>query len=111
MCSIDGNDGKSRLTLAKEGLKKLISILDERNDRVSLLTFNHEIQKLFTLNCKKDIETKFLNDIDAIKANGGTDLFGSIEAAIENFSKDNNDTNKLRRILCITDAYYCDKNN
>ena len=111
MSSIDDSKiGKSRLTLAKEGLKKLISILDEKNDRVSLLTFNHEIQKLFTLNCKKDIETKFLNDIDAIKANGGTDLFASIEAAIENFSKETND-NKLRRILCITDAYYSDNNN
>ena len=111
MSSIDDSKiGKSRLTLAKEGLKKLISILDERNDRVSLLTFNHEIQKLFTLNCKKDIENKFLNDIDAIKANGGTDLFASIEAAIENFSKETND-NKLRRILCITDAYYSDNNN
>jgi hypothetical protein len=111
MSSIDDSKiGKSRLTLAKEGLKKLISILDERNDRVSLLTFNHEIQKLFTLNFKKDIETKFLNDIDAIKANGGTDLFASIEAAIENFSKETND-NKLRRILCITDAYYSDYNN
>ena len=111
MSSIDDSKiGKSRLTLAKEGLKKLISILDEKNDRVSLLTFNHEIQKLFTLNCKKDIENKFLNDIDAIKANGGTDLFASIEVAIENFSKETND-NKLRRILCITDAYYSDNNN
>ena len=77
MSSIDNSSiGKSRLTLAKEGLKKLVSILDEKNDRVSLLTFNHEIQKLFTLINKKDIETKFLNDIDAIKANGGTDLLG-----------------------------------
>ena len=113
MSSIDNSSiGKSRLTLAKEGLKKLVSILDEKNDRVSLLTFNHEIQKLFTLINKKDIETKFLNDIDAIKANGGTDLLGSMRDAMENFSSEtSNESNKVRRILCITDAYYEDNNN
>ena len=113
MSSIDDSKiGKSRLNLAKEGLKKLISILDDKNDRVSLLTFNHEIQKLFTLINKENIETKFLKDIEAIRANGGTDLLGAVEAAIENFSNDEKDEpNKYRRILCITDAYYSDENN
>ena len=111
MSSIDDSKiGKSRLTLAKEGLKKLVSILDE-NDRASLITFNHEIQKLFTLNKKEDIETKFLHDIDAIRANGGTDLLGAVAAAMENFSNETDGPNKLRRILCITDAYYSDDNN
>ena len=112
MSSIDDSKiGKSRLTLAKEGLKKLVSILDEKNDRVSLITFNHEIQKLFTLIQKEDIEAKFLNDIDAIKANGGTDLLSAVKAAMENFSNEKDEPNKLRRILCITDAYYSDKDN
>jgi len=112
MSCIDDNSSDSRLTLAKKGLKKLVSILDQKNDRVSLLTFNHEIQKLFTLNHKEDIETKFLNDIDAIRANGGTDLLEAVKVAIDNFS--NNETaepNKMKRILCITDAIYEDRNN
>ena len=46
---------KCRLELAKEGFKKLVSILDEKNDRVSLLTFNHEINKIFSLYHKEDI--------------------------------------------------------
>ena len=112
MSTIDSNEkGKSRLTLAIEGLKKLVSILDEKNDRVSLLTFNHDVQKLFTLIHKEEIERKFLSDIDAITADGGTDLLGSFESAIENFSIENNDSNKVRRILCITDAYYNDDHN
>ena len=87
MSSIDSDKiGKSRLTLAKEGLKKLVSILDEKNDRVSLLTFNHNAQKLFTLIHKEEIERKFLSDIDAIEADGGTDLLGSIKSAMDNFS-------------------------
>ena len=101
---------KCRLDLAKEGLKKLVSILDEKNDRASLITFNHEIQKLFTLVNKEDIETEFLNDIDAISPNGGTDLLNAVKAAMENFSNEKDESNKLRRILCLTDAYYKDKN-
>ena len=112
MSHIDSDKiGKSRLTLAKEGLKKLVSILDEKNDRISLLTFNHSVQKLFTLIHKKEIESKFLSDIDAIEADGGTDLLGLIKSAMENFSIENNDSNKVRRILCITDAYYDDDSN
>ena len=102
---------KCRIELAKEGLKKLVSILDEKDDRVSLLTFNHEIQKIFTLMHKEEIETKFLNDLNSIRANGGTDLLGAVEGAMNNFGDESNTSNKMRRILCITDAYYSDKNN
>ena len=112
MSSIDDKNSDSRLTLAKKGLKKLVSILDQKNDRVSLLTFNHEINKLFTLNHKEDIEKKFLNDIDAIRASGGTDLLEAVKIAIDNFSSNGTDEpNKMKRILCITDAIYTDNNN
>ena len=102
---------KCRLELAKEGFKKLVSILDEKNDRVSLLTFNHEINKIFSLYHKEDIETKFLNDLNAIRANGGTDLLGAVEGAMNNFTDEDNNSDKIKRILCITDAYYSDKND
>lgn len=101
---------KCRLDLAKEGLKKLVSILDEKNDRVSLITFNHEIQTIFPLSHKEDIENDFLY-IDSITANGGTDLLGGVEKAMKNFTNEKDETNKLRRILCITDAYYSDNDN
>ena len=102
---------KCRIELAKEGFKKLVSILDEKNDRVSLLTFNHEIKTIFNLIHKEDIETKFLNDLNAIRANGGTDLLGAVEGAMNNFTDEDNNSDKIRRILCITDAYYSDNNN
>ena len=54
MSSIDGKDVKSRITLAKESLIKLVSIMDE-NDKMSLITFNHETQKIFDLLDKKEI--------------------------------------------------------
>ena len=59
MSSIDGNDAKSRITLAKESLKKLVSILDAGKDKMSLITFNHETKKIFGLLNKNEIEQKF----------------------------------------------------
>ena len=59
MSCIDGNDAKSRITLAKESLTKLVSIMDAENDKMSLITFNHSTQKIFDLLDKKEIENNF----------------------------------------------------
>ena len=109
MCSIDGNDGKSRLTLAKESLKKLVSIM-ETNDRMSLITFNHNTEEIFGLLNKEEISQKFLNDIDSIKARGGTDLVLALKSAMNNFNFEEQ-TTKERRIILITDAAYNDLND
>jgi hypothetical protein len=109
MCSIDGNDGKSRLTLAKESLKKLVSIMDT-NDRMSLITFNHNTEEIFGLLNKEDISQKFLNDIDSIKARGGTDLVSALQASMKNFNFEEQIT-KEKRIILITDAAYNDLND
>jgi uncharacterized protein YegL len=110
MSCIDGNDAKSRLTLAKESLKKLVSIMDLDNDKMSLITFNHKTQKIFELLNKNDIQQKFLSDIDSIKANGGTDLFEALKAAMNNLNMENVEK-KEKRIIMITDAAYKDVNN
>ena len=109
MSSIDGKDVKSRITLAKESLIKLVSIMDE-NDKMSLITFNHETQKIFDLLDKKEIENKFLNDINSIKANGGTELVEALRAAMNNLDMENINK-KEKRIIMITDAYYSDDDN
>lgn len=110
MSCIDGKDAKSRLTLAKESLKKLVSIMDSNNDKMSLITFNHQIQEIFGLLNKDEIEQKFLGDIDTIKASGGTDLYGALKAAMNNLDMENVDK-KEKRIIMITDACYNDKDN
>ncbi len=109
MSSIDGKDGKSRIRLARDSLKKLVALMNQKDDKMSLITFNHNTEKIFELLDKEEIEKKFLNDIDAIKANGGTDLVGALKAAIDNFG-DTNDKNE-KRIIMITDVEYCDDND
>ena len=103
----DGTNDKDRITLAKESLKKLVSIMDEKNDKMSLITFNHETTKIFGLLDKNEIQKKFLNDLDAIKAGGGTDLVLALKDAMNNLNLDNN-VKKEKRIIMITDAAYED---
>ena len=110
MSCIDGNDKKSRITLVKESLKKLVSIMDPINDKMSLVTFNHNSQKIFDMINRNEIETKFLNDIDSIRANGGTDLVGALRAAMDNINMENVEQ-KEKRIIMITDAAYRDVND
>ncbi len=56
MSTIDKINSKSRITLAKESLKKLISIIDDKNDKMSLITFNNKTNKIFGLLNKKEIQ-------------------------------------------------------
>ena len=110
---ISGSMSGSRINLAKKSLKKLISIMDEKDDKMSLITFNHETQKIFGLLDKNEIEKKFLYDLDAIKAGGGTDLVGALELAMSNINNNNEnlDDKKEKRIVMITDVEYDDNDN
>ena len=111
MNEIDKNsEGNSRIQLAKESLKKLVSIKDDKNDKISLVTFNHEVNKIFGLLEKNEIQNKYLNDIDNIKASGGTDLYSAIEFAMKNFDENKNN-NKEKRVVVITDDVYNDKDD
>ena len=108
MSSIDGNDTKNRLSLAKESLIKLVSILDEKNDKMSLITFNDETKEIFGLSNKKEIEEKYLNDFNKLESFGETDLVLALKAAMSNL---NNKEKKEKRIVMITDAVYDDIND
>ena len=110
MSSIDGKDAKSRLTLAKESLKKLVSIMDREKDKMSLITFSHETNKIFKLINKDEIQQKYLNRLNNIKANGGTDLVKGLKDAMNNLDMET-PKKKEKRIIMITDAAYDDIND
>ena len=113
MGTIDGNDGKSRIQLALESLTKLVGIMDQETDRISLTTFNHETQKIFGLLGRNEIENKFLNDLKSIKDGGGTDLVLALKGAMDNMDINEEDKNikKDKRIIMITDADYYDEDD
>ena len=109
-CESDYPDYKKRITLAKESLIKLVSIMDEKNDKISLITFNHEAKKIFGLLKKSEIEEKYLNDLASIRASGGTDLVEALKASMDNINT-NEKENKENRIIMITDVDYDDHND
>ena len=113
MGTIDGNDGKSRIQLALESLTKLVGIMDQETDRISLITFNHETQKIFGLLGKNEIENKFLNDLKSIKDGGGTDLVLALKGAMDNMDINEEDKSikKNKRIIMITDVDYYDEDD
>ena len=113
MSTIDGNYGKTRINLALESLSKLVSIMDQETDRISLTTFNHESQRIFGLLGKNEIEKKFLNDLKSIRAGGGTDLVLALKGAMDNMdiNEVNKNIKKDKRIIMITDVDYYDEND
>ena len=107
MFCTDENETKTRLDLAKEALIKLVSTLDEKNDRLSLITFNQKTEKIFGLLTKSEIQKNEINKLENIKAGGGTNLIDAAMSAMDNLDLSENNLKK-KRIIFITDAYYDD---
>ena len=107
MFCTDENETKTRLDLAKEALIKLVSVMDEKNDRLSLITFNQKAENIFGLLNKNEIEKNQIQKLKDIKAGGGTNLIDAAIAAADNLNKEEN-INKKKRMIFITDAYYDD---
>lgn len=103
-------DYRQRIDLAKDSLRKLISLMDEDKDKLSLIAFNHKIEKIFGLLKKSEIEKKFLYDLASLRPSGGTDLVEALKAAMENINTNEKD-NKENRIIMITDVDYDDHND
>jgi len=99
---------KTRLDLAKEALTKLVSIMDDSNDRMSLITFNEKTQKIFELSNKSEIQNNQLHKLTSIKAGGGTNLLEAGKAALDNLNLNKESSGKRKRLVFITDAYYED---
>ena len=99
---------KTRLDLAKEALTKLVSIMDDSNDRMSLITFNEKTQKIFELSNKSEIQNNQLHKLASINAGGGTNLLEAGKAALDNLNLNKESSGNRKRLVFITDAYYED---
>jgi uncharacterized protein YegL len=106
MFCTEEHEVKSRLDLAKETLIKLVSIMDN-DDRLSLITFNQKAKTIFGLSNKGEIEKSIKQYLEGIKAGGGTNLIDAAIASLDNLNMNENN-NKKKRIVFITDAYYDD---
>jgi Mg-chelatase subunit ChlD len=113
ICVIDvsGSMSGEKILLVKESLKKLISLMTEK-DRISIVLFNHQAFKILDLTYttsenKMDIKNKINN----IKAGGGTIIISGLTTAIDILkldqlkNKDNKDyKNRIPSIILLSDG-------
>lgn len=94
----------SKIDLAKAGLKDMYASL-KPGDIVNLMVFSNkastELQRYVV---GKETEAKYLSAVDAIKAEGGTNLQMALEEAYRQ-AEANVDSKKMNRLLLMTDAH------
>ena len=87
ICVIDvsGSMMGEKIKLVKQSLKVLLEMMGEK-DKLGLVLFNHDSQKLLDLTYTTPENKKnIINLIDKIQARGGTYILSGLEKAIEMF--------------------------
>jgi Ca-activated chloride channel homolog len=99
---------KSRLWLSVEAIKMFISKL-RPTDSVGVITFNSHAQIILEPTYKSNLPADFFDQLDKIKANGGTTIRSGFEMAVNllrGFISDNKLKDSENRIIMLTDV--CD---
>ena len=113
ICVIDvsGSMTGEKIILVKESLKKLISLMSEK-DRISIVLFNHQSFKILDLTyTTSENKIDITNKINSIKAGGGTIIISGLTTAIDILkldqlkNKDNKDyKNRIPSIILLSDG-------
>ena len=111
ICVIDisGSMMGEKIELVKESLKILIGMMD-KNDRLALILFDNNSQVFFDLNYLTDKTKKELtNQINSIKAHGGTNILSGLQLAVNILKKEKDNTkneNRVSSVILLSDG--CD---
>ena len=84
ICVIDvsGSMVGEKIKLVKQSLKVLLELMGEQ-DKLGLVLFNHQSQKLLDLTyTTKENKKNIISLIDSIQAGGGTYILGGLEIAV-----------------------------
>lgn len=119
ICVIDisGSMNKEKLTLVKDSLKTIISLMD-KNDRMALILFNDKSTQYLDLSYLSD-ETKKLYKakIDGITARGGTNILSGLEKAVillkeqQNNKISEENSNRISSVILLSDGNDNDLND
>ena len=94
ICVIDvsGSMMGEKIKLVKQSLKVLLEMMGE-NDKLGLVLFNHQAQKLLDLTFTTSENKKMIIGlIDKIQARGGTYILGGLEIAVSMFKSSSNES-------------------
>jgi Mg-chelatase subunit ChlD len=93
ICVIDvsGSMMGEKIKLVKQSLKVLLEMMGA-NDKLGLVLFNHQAEKLLDLTFTTSENKKMINGlIDKIQARGGTYILGGLEIAVNMFKSSSNE--------------------
>ena len=102
----------SRITYAKEAIKKLVDNLLEE-DYIGITSFDTSSSVVVPFTSKKELDTAEMHAaISLLSTRGGTNLFAGLQGAVNNLkTKINESSNTFNRIIFITDMESFDDNN
>ena len=112
ICVIDvsGSMMGEKIKLVKQSLKVLLEMMGA-NDKLGLVLFNHQAEKLLDLTFTTSENKKMINGlIDKIQARGGTYILGGLEIAVNMFKsssteqKSNSDKFISSAIILLSDG-------
>ena len=106
ICVIDvsGSMRGEKIQLVKQSLKALLELMGD-NDKLGLVLFNHQSEKLLDLTyTTSENKKKIMSLIDSIGANGGTYILGGLEIAINMLKERPKNENKNTNNKIISSA-------
>ena len=107
ICVIDisGSMRGIKINQVKESLKILVNLMDEK-DRLCLIIFNQDANIYYYLqNLTKENKTFLINEINRIRAGGGTNILGGLEKAVYVIKNSCNNSNNVTSILLLSDGH------
>ena len=107
ICVIDisGSMTGEKIFQVKESLKKLLTLMDEK-DRICIILFNDFGKKYYDLNyMTKENKNILVNEIDKIYSGGGTNILSGLQLAVEVLKKECNNEKSVSSILLLSDGH------
>jgi len=106
ICVIDisGSMCGDKINQVKESLKILVNLMDEK-DRLCLILFDNNAQIYYSLqNLTKENKSFLNNEINNIRARGGTNILSGLEQAVYVIKNSCNNSKNVVSILLLSDG-------
>lgn len=94
---------EDKIGQARAAALKFISEMDP-NNRVSLVTFSDNIVEQVRLGTLETVKTELTEDINRLRADGGTALFDAMSSVLDDVNDNDTATDRIRAVIVLSDG-------
>ncbi len=94
---------EDKIGQARQAALKFIAEMDP-NNRVSLVTFSDTTYEQVKLGTLETVKTELTQDINSLRADGGTALFDAMEQVLEDVNDNDTATDRIRAVIVLSDG-------